>query len=264
VAWYGAQSVSVGVSIGHPIGWFPLGPGEFYRPHYRHTDRHRERINRVITNGQVTLVKQPNYRYRDPRFSTWVPGDRFHDQPIGRVRRQPPSEWRRYVGSPTPPANIPGTKRRQQGEAAPPARPTLATPRPAPRPVAGPTVQPTAPAEPLQRARPTPIETPGRAVARPVRPQVPLTESQGGAATAPQQRMRAPRAPDTRNERQAPRVQSPGNRVAPVSAPAAVVAPQPRAPRIIEAPRAVQPPRSNDRAQQPEQSLGQRARHFER
>ncbi|WP_395673115.1 DUF6600 domain-containing protein [Inquilinus sp.] len=66
---------------GHPIGWYPLGPGEIYRPPYRVSDTYvrnvnvtnirNVEINRItnIHNGPTTIVENGANR----RFATVVP-----------------------------------------------------------------------------------------------------------------------------------------------------------------------------------------------
>jgi hypothetical protein len=164
VAWFGTPSY--GVTVGGPIGWFPLGPREVYVPAYRHTPRYLRVVNvqHVPNVAEVTIVQTPRYVHRHPDRSTWLPGDRFgRPEPVDRGQRPPPSEWRQYIARPQPPANVPNTKRRQASEgaarslpptapAAPPAAPVDA--RPAVRP---PTAAPRAlPATPAPATRPEP------------------------------------------------------------------------------------------------------------
>jgi hypothetical protein len=56
VAWVGSPGVSVSVSIGPSVGWFPLAPREVYIPGYRCSPRHRHSVNianTVIINNTV-------------------------------------------------------------------------------------------------------------------------------------------------------------------------------------------------------------------
>jgi len=117
VAWFGAPGVSV--SIGGPIGWFPLGPHEVYVPAYRHTPRHFRVVNvqHVRHGDQITVVQPPKYVHRHPDRSTWVAGDRFgQPEPVrgantSRVRSRrpmcrtpngdrPSSSWHRFLARP--------------------------------------------------------------------------------------------------------------------------------------------------------------------
>ncbi|MFM7292222.1 MAG: hypothetical protein ACKO6B_13480, partial [Planctomycetia bacterium] len=46
VVWSGTPSLSVSVQIGGPgVGWTPLPPRVPYRPWYRHSERHVERVD---------------------------------------------------------------------------------------------------------------------------------------------------------------------------------------------------------------------------
>ena len=167
VAWFGAPGVSV--TIGAPIGWFPLGPHEVYVPAYRHTPRHFRVVNvQHVTHGaQITIVQAPKYVHRHPDRSTWVSGDRFgRPEPVRRGYRPPPSEWRQYIARPQPPANVPNTKRRQAIEfAAPVPRAISPTPTVDSRPEVS---LPAGP--PRSGALPRPPETPGIAEVPRARP----------------------------------------------------------------------------------------------
>ena len=157
VAWYGTPGISV--TIGGPIGWFPLAPREVYVPAFRHSPRFLRVVNvqHVPNVERITIVQTPRYVHRHRDRSTWVPGDRFgRPDPVYRSQRPPPSEWRQYIARPQPPANVPNTKRRQQfetGTATPIVRPPAAAVE------AGPVVRP-----PMTRA----IEAPRAVEARPV------------------------------------------------------------------------------------------------
>jgi len=60
VAWVGGPSVSVSVSFGSGIGWFPLGPREVYVPGYRASRRHINSVNIsntvIVNNTSITNV----------------------------------------------------------------------------------------------------------------------------------------------------------------------------------------------------------------
>jgi len=171
VAWFGTPGFSV--TVGGPIGWFPLGPHEVYVPAYRHTPRYLRVVNvqHVPNVAAVTIVQTPRYVNRHPDRSTWVSDDRFgRPEPVQRDLRPPPSEWRRYIARAQPPANVPNTKRRQanEGVARPaPSTPALDTPAATPAAPAGtrPVVRPPSPVPGAVEA-PRPAQTP-RAVEAP-------------------------------------------------------------------------------------------------
>jgi hypothetical protein len=178
VAWFGTPGF--GVTAGAPVGWFPLGPREVYRPAYRHTPRYLRVVNvqHVPNVAAVTIVQTPSYVHRHPDRSTWVPDDRFGGpEPVQRGQRPPPSEWRQYIARPQPPANVPNTKRRQTAEGV--ARPAPATvspgvPSTAPAGVPVQTQPVVRPPSPVPRAveAPRPAETP-RAIPAPRAPEAP-------------------------------------------------------------------------------------------
>ncbi len=215
VAWFGTPGI--GVTVGAPVGWFPLGPREVYVPAHRHSPRYLRVINvqHVPNVAQVTIVQTPRYVHRHPDRSTWVPGDRFgRPEPVHRGQRPPPSEWRQYIARPQPPANVPNTKRRQAAEgAAQPAPQVVPRSVPSLQPP-GAVVRPPAPLpraveapQPPERARvleaPRPGEAPHavqppRAVPAAPRQQLRQEGTQGGdgrPATGGEARRMAPRTP---------------------------------------------------------------------
>jgi hypothetical protein len=119
VGWIGAPSVSVSVSFGSGIGWFPLAPREVYVPGYRYSPRYIRHINAsntiIVNHTYITNVysaHQPrfDYRYRhQPRAITAV--DRNHfvgGRPVmGRVMRVEERELRNWRDSVRPPALAP-------------------------------------------------------------------------------------------------------------------------------------------------------------
>ena len=184
VAWYAAPGVTV--TVGAPIGWFPLGPREPYVPPFRHSPRYLRVVNvqHVPDVERVTIVQTPRYVHRHPDRSTWVPPDRFgRPEPIDRGLRPPPSEWRQYIARPQPPANVPNTKRRQDvgerpgpativapgaaGERVTPVRPPQIVPRagdaPWPPPAPSRTDGPPQVETPRQIDAPRAVEAPGAA-----------------------------------------------------------------------------------------------------
>lgn len=63
VAFVGSGGVNFSFSFGSGIGWFPLGPGEFWRPAYRTSPRYVTSVNRYIvvrdTNNQYMHRQRP-------------------------------------------------------------------------------------------------------------------------------------------------------------------------------------------------------------
>ncbi|HEU4654314.1 MAG TPA: DUF6600 domain-containing protein [Steroidobacteraceae bacterium] len=93
VGWVGSPGVSVSVSIGPGVGWFPLGPREVYVPCYRHSPRYIRYINAsntvIVDNRQITNIyvgrgPSPRYRYwHNPRAVTVVTREHFiHSAPV--------------------------------------------------------------------------------------------------------------------------------------------------------------------------------------
>ena len=202
VAWYARPGVTI--TVGAPIGWFPLGPREPYVPPFRHSPRFLRVVNvqHVPDVERVTIVQTPRYVHRHPERSTWVPPDRFgRPEPVERGQRPPPSEWRQFIARPQPPANVPNTKRRQDVGERPPQAP--------------------------------PVIVPGAASDRgtPVRP--PQFVPRGADAPRPPE---APRAGEPPRGIDAPR---PPEVPRPVEAPRGI-----EAPRAFETTRSIEPPRS--------------------
>jgi hypothetical protein len=59
VAFVGGHNWSVGINVGRPIGWFPLGPREIYVPSYRTSRNYFTRVNvsnTVINNTYITNI----------------------------------------------------------------------------------------------------------------------------------------------------------------------------------------------------------------
>ena len=95
VAWVGAPHVSVSVSLGHGIGWFPLAPHEVYVPGYWHSHRYLRRVNisNTIIVNHIHIDRAYRgryhdfvYRYRDrPHAVTVVEREHFvRGRPVGR------------------------------------------------------------------------------------------------------------------------------------------------------------------------------------
>ena len=87
VAFVGASNhgVSVGVSVGNrhvngpAVSWYPLGPGESYRPHYTQNPRYIQNINQTIINKTVVVNRDRDiYINRHvPNSVTSVPSQTF-------------------------------------------------------------------------------------------------------------------------------------------------------------------------------------------
>ncbi len=229
VAWYGVPVATV--RVGAPVGWFPLGPREPYVPPFRHSPRYLRVVNvqQVPNVERITIVQTPRYVHRHPDRSTWVPDDRFgRPEPVHRGQRPPPSEWRQYIARPQPPANVPGTKRRQGIEAVAPSPP------------------PASPAVPAE-ARP-PERAPSVA---PRFGEAPRAADLPAAASAP----RAQPAPQAGRPAPAVNRSDPPIPVRPGDAPRPGAAPRPgESPRSIATPRTVEAQQAPPSAPRPESS----------
>lgn len=68
VGWLGGPSVSVSVSFGSGIGWYPLAPHEVYVPWYRHTPRYIRHVNvsnTIVNVTNITNIYAGRHRPRD-------------------------------------------------------------------------------------------------------------------------------------------------------------------------------------------------------
>lgn len=88
VAFVGANNWSLAIGAGNAprpaLGWFPLAPGEVFRPAYRVSPRYVSRVNNIAVNNTVNST--PIYRYQhqpaavtaasrdDFAHSRWTPG----------------------------------------------------------------------------------------------------------------------------------------------------------------------------------------------
>lgn len=67
------HGVQIGVTVsnhrhqdfGPSVSWFPLGPGEVYRPHYHHSDRYIRNVNQNIVVNNTTIIQNNHYHYRN-------------------------------------------------------------------------------------------------------------------------------------------------------------------------------------------------------
>jgi hypothetical protein len=77
VAWVGGPHVSVNISLGPGIGWFPLAPHEVYVPGYWHSHRYLRRVNvsNTIIVNHIHIDRAYHGRYRDLAYRYW---DRPH------------------------------------------------------------------------------------------------------------------------------------------------------------------------------------------
>jgi hypothetical protein len=85
----GGVNLSLSFGSGSGIGWFPLAPGEAWRPYYRTSPRYVTGVNRyIVGNNQVTN----NYFYINQRHPSAVTAVRMEDfsggRPVYRNRRQ--------------------------------------------------------------------------------------------------------------------------------------------------------------------------------
>ena len=132
VVWYGAPGVSVGIAIGGPVGWFPLGPREVFIPYYRCSRRHIDYVNvQHITNiNQITVINPPpRYVHQQPGHSTWAPGDALLRRiPVHNVARPAPNDWVKIPTRTTPPVVVSGeaSKKRLIADAIAAPAPTTA------------------------------------------------------------------------------------------------------------------------------------------
>jgi len=76
-------ALTVGVGVGASVGWFPLGPGEVYRPWYPHSENYVRNVNVVNVNRTVienihnTTIINNNIHYVNERAVTVVPQHAF-------------------------------------------------------------------------------------------------------------------------------------------------------------------------------------------
>jgi hypothetical protein len=165
VGWASAPGVSVSVSFGPGVGWFPLAPREIYTPYYpcsphyvRHVNySHVPRIEHaeLFIGGPGRVVHAPpSYRYRDEWRTFDGPGHRFNDRPP-RIVSPGTSPLRPPQGQPPaalPIAVVPSPAQQQPPAVGSPGRsrwrqpvtptPPVASLQPAPQPGARPTPLP--------------------------------------------------------------------------------------------------------------------------
>ncbi|MGO4851025.1 DUF6600 domain-containing protein, partial [Inquilinus sp. 2KB_12] len=201
-----AVGAAIGVAIdshsghGGPIGWYPLGPGEIYRPSYRVSDTYVRNVN--VTNIRNVNVNQINIHNgptivengANRRFATEVPERVLAErQPVAPAALQvPPDQLAK--GPLTPVSTLPRPAAPTVGEPqaphpavarAPNGRLPLAAgdPNRPHAPIAG---QPAEPAgagrPPVAQGQPGTPGAPGTAQAQPGRPPLPGPDQHGPAA----------------------------------------------------------------------------------
>jgi|HigsolmetaAR201D_1030396.scaffolds.fasta_scaffold01009_13 hypothetical protein len=119
VAWVGGPHVSVNVSLGHGIGWFPLAPHEVYVPGYWHSHRYLRRVNvsNTIVVNHIHIDRAYHGRYRDfvyryrdrPHAVTVVEREHFvRGRPVGsHLTHVSDRDLRNWRFEPRPPAIAP-------------------------------------------------------------------------------------------------------------------------------------------------------------
>ncbi|WP_369654313.1 DUF6600 domain-containing protein [Variovorax sp. V213] len=88
------------------VGWFPLAPGEPWRPGYRASQRYMDQVNRMAAyrNRQAELRNDFYANQRMPGAVTVLPADRFGRGPFGRrdLVRVPDDRFARVPVAPAP------------------------------------------------------------------------------------------------------------------------------------------------------------------
>lgn len=119
VGWIGSPHVSVSVSFGSGIGWFPLAPREIYIPGYRYSPRYIRHVNVsntiIVNNTYITNVYRGHYRDFDYRYRTHpravtavAHGQFIGGRPVlGRVMRVDARELQQWRTEYRPPALAP-------------------------------------------------------------------------------------------------------------------------------------------------------------
>lgn len=133
VTWVDGPGVSVSVQVGGPrVGWVPLAPWDPYRPHYRSSPSHRDRVDH-------------------PDFRRWRPPTGRVAAPVAPVDPGVPQWHGRPPGEPPRPRPEPVLVPRDEPTRAP--RPEV-TPVPRFEPPRGPSREGNAPLAPLPPSRP--------------------------------------------------------------------------------------------------------------
>ena len=163
VGWAGAPGVSVSVSFGPGVGWFPLAPRDVYAPYYPCTPHYVRHVNyshvpriehaELFIGGPGRVVRAPpSYRYRDEWRTFDGPGHRFTERPPRIVSpgnslfRPPQAQPQPIAAVPSPAQQPPAVGFPGRSHGRPPVAPTppVASLQPAPQPVARPVPLPNA------------------------------------------------------------------------------------------------------------------------
>ncbi|MFS2207520.1 DUF6600 domain-containing protein [Variovorax sp. Varisp36] len=105
---------NAGVQIGNGrsgVGWFPLAPGEQWRPGYHASQRHVDQVNRMAIYNRQAGPRNDFYANQQmPGAVTVLPADRFGRGPFGRrdLVRLPDDRFARVPVAPTPGVAING------------------------------------------------------------------------------------------------------------------------------------------------------------
>ena len=115
VGWVGGTGLTVSLSFGSGVGWFPLGPREIYVPGYWHSRRYIHNVNFsntlivnniYLNNSYYRRGGRYNYRYGHRRHAvTVVSRDNFRsgrrlDGRYVNVEDRNLRNWHRYGGAP--------------------------------------------------------------------------------------------------------------------------------------------------------------------
>ncbi|MFV0674766.1 DUF6600 domain-containing protein [Variovorax sp. tm] len=86
------------------VGWFPLAPGEQWRPGYRASQRYLDQVNRMAIYNRQALRSDFYANQQMPGAVTVVPADRFGRGPFGRrdLMRLPDDRFARGPVAPAP------------------------------------------------------------------------------------------------------------------------------------------------------------------
>ena len=105
-------SLAVGGAAAAGVAWFPLGPGEPWRPGWSGWSPHYyDRVNRnvVVSNVNVTNIHNTYVNYRAPGAIAAIPATAFvHGQPVAHFSQHvDPQQWRNARVSPGTPGIAP-------------------------------------------------------------------------------------------------------------------------------------------------------------
>jgi len=167
VAWVGGPNIGVSINIRGPVvGWVPLAPREVFVPSYRHTPRHRDRINDLPHSGTYGPQRPPwaagpsSYGNQAvPGAVTVVPRDALQRRgSIGAEaadlrERHRGAEWSSLAAT-TPPPGPATAALPPQGVPMGPQRPSQRAPQPSELRAIPPALVPSP--EPMQVAPPSP------------------------------------------------------------------------------------------------------------